>query len=95
MNVKLLQFLIGKIDAELFQAVDIQNFEAIDIEQTNPRVRLFFFGNNRIDIIDDPIEQTSIKQLAQRIPLVLAVLFAATSNDRACTLHSRRAENKN
>lgn len=49
MNVKLLQFLIGKIYAELFQAVDIQNFEAVDIEQ--PIREYVFFSLEIIELI--------------------------------------------
>ena len=92
MYVELLQLFIGKINAELLQAVDIQDLEAIYVKQADAGIRLLLLGDDRVDISDDPIKEASVEQLAEGVPLIFAVLFAAIAQDRARPLHSRRAE---
>ena len=50
-HVQLLQFLIGKIDEELFQRVDLQHFESKNVKQANTFPESFI-GLFKIDFID-------------------------------------------
>ena len=88
MNVELLKLFVSEIDAQLLQAIHVQNFKAVNVEQPNSRICLLFFGNDRVDVSNDPFEQTGVEQLAERIPLVLAVIHTATTHHRACPFHS-------
>ena len=92
MYVELLQLFISKINAQLLQTINIQDFEAVYVEQADAGIRLFLFGDNRVDVSDDPIKETRVEQLAEGVALIFAVLFAAIAHDRARPLHSRRAE---
>lgn len=49
-NVKLLEFFIGEIYAELLEGIDCEILESKDIEQTNGEGRhtIFLRGNNSL-----------------------------------------------
>ena len=42
---KLLQFLVAKIDAQLFEAIEVKDFEACNVQhsdETNPKMKIIF-----------------------------------------------------
>ena len=42
---KLLQFLVAKIDAQLFEAIEVKNFEACNVQhsdEANPEMKIIF-----------------------------------------------------
>jgi hypothetical protein len=53
---KLLEFLVGEIDTELFESVKTENFETSDIETTNEERSLEVCGECFIDIHSYPFK---------------------------------------
>mmetsp|Transcript_61922 Transcript_61922/g.164562 ORF Transcript_61922/g.164562 Transcript_61922/m.164562 type:complete len:231 (+) Transcript_61922:2892-3584(+) len=69
----LLQFLVGEVDAELFERVQIKLFETVDVKQANllqilPRPSLS--GEALVDPPHKPIEESRVHNFGKRVPRV-------------------------
>lgn len=56
---KLLQLLVGKINAELFKTVDIEDLESKDIQYTNEIV-WFLWHQRFIDFGNEPVKDAGL-----------------------------------
>ena len=62
---ELLQFLIGEVDAELLQAVEIKDLKSSDIQHSNEELSWLLCVQHLIDTDDHPQEHFLIDRLAQ------------------------------
>jgi hypothetical protein len=68
-----LQLLVRKVDAELLEAVGLEDLEAEDVEHRNRRARLRLRQQARVDLADEPVEERRVQPLAQRVARVRGV----------------------
>ena len=53
---ELLQLLVGVVDAELLEGVELENFKASDIEDTDEKRSGEIGGEGAVDDFDEPLE---------------------------------------
>jgi hypothetical protein len=62
---ELLEFLVGEVDAQLLESVEIENLETSNIQDTNEEVAGESGGQGLVDVDTKPIEETLENSLGQ------------------------------
>lgn len=70
-EVDLVQAFVGVVDEELLQTVLLQDFEAVDVQEPQVlqlrRTRGLLVVGQTVDLGDDPLEETLVQDLGQRV----------------------------
>mmetsp|Transcript_6645 Transcript_6645/g.16124 ORF Transcript_6645/g.16124 Transcript_6645/m.16124 type:complete len:339 (-) Transcript_6645:610-1626(-) len=69
-----LQLLVGEVDAELLERVDLELLEAKNVEDANEGARLRVGEQANVDLLAQPVEETRIDRLGQRVAGVSRLL---------------------
>lgn len=64
---ELMEFLIGVVDAELFEGIDGEVFKPEDVEDTEDTRRLLAWVGACIDVVHQPRERPRVKRFGHRM----------------------------
>ena len=67
MTELLLELLVGKVDAELLEAVGLERLEAVNVEHADERVGRRGALQAAINLRHDPVEQLRVHVLGERV----------------------------
>lgn len=81
---ELLETLVGVVDANLLEGVDLEDLETRDIQDTN-EVSLSLLGKHQVDLLDEPQEKTSIEGLSKGIARESSFLRVELGGDEVAT----------
>ena len=63
----LLQLLVGKVDVELFESIDLKVFKSKDIQYADEGKVIFSSFNACIDLLQDPAKEVGIQSHGSRV----------------------------
>ena len=77
----LLQFLIHEVDAELLEAVVVENLETVNIQHPDLHAVEILFGDGQIHLFHYVVEAFAVHRFGQRVAGELSLLFRRRLHD--------------